>query len=186
MLHFDINWSDLARVAGELEASEKQIQLALHRALRRTEASLRRLSSKGLAQELQLRAVVALRNRLKSIKVRKNAYGRGGDGAALWYGLNDLPVSSFKGRPRSTAAGASFKGKEFDGAFVGRSKFKGKQTIFKRASAARLHIREQLLEIEDKAVVFIEDQVFDKVEEIFWQHFMRDIKARVKFRLGEY
>lgn len=183
MISFDIDWRDLQGVADELQASNKQIAYALSRALRRTEASLRRMSMKGLPPLLGLRAAKALRKRLKSIKVRKGSLQKG-DGVGLWYGLNDLPVSSFKGRPRQLADGASFNGKTFDGAFVARSRIKGKQTIFKRDGKERLHITEQSMPIEDKAIVFIEDQVFDKVETIFWQHFTRDLKARVKYQLG--
>lgn len=185
MLNFDIDWSSLVRVADEIGGSDKQIRFALNRALRRTEASLRRLSSRGLKDTLQLRVASALRKRLKSIKVRKTGGLSGGNGVGLWYGLNDLPVSSFKGRPRKTSSGASFNGKSFEGAFVARSRIKGKRTIFKREGKERLHIVEQQLPIEDKAIVFIEDQVFDKVEEIFWQHFRRDLNARVKYQLGE-
>lgn len=185
MLNFEIEWSSLLSVANDLQATDKQVKLALHRALRRTESALRRISSKGLVKELELRAAKALRKRLKTIRLRKSAYGKADDGVGLWYGLNDLPVSSFKGRPRSTADGASFRGTEFEGAFVARSRVKGKKTIFKRTGDKRLHIAEQNLEIEDKAIVFIEDQVFDKVEEIFWLNFKRDLAARVKYQFRE-
>ena len=53
MLHFDIDWQDLLRIGEELQASDKQIKFALSRALRRTEASLRKLSSKGLPKVLE-------------------------------------------------------------------------------------------------------------------------------------
>lgn len=185
MLNFDIDWSSLVRVADEIGGSEKQIKLALSRALRRTEASLRRLSSMGLPRELQLRAKSALRKRLKTIKLGKVGGLSGGNGVGLWYGLNDLPVSSFKGRPRKTPSGASFNGKSFDGAFVARSKVKGKRTIFKRQGEARLHIVEQQMPIEEKAILFIEDEVFDKVDEIFWNHFRRDLAARVKYQFKD-
>lgn len=184
MLHYDINWDGLTNVANELQASEKQVQFALSRALRRTEATLRRMSSKGLQKELQLRAASALRKRLKSIKARKTGGLRNGEGVTLWYGLNDLPVSAFKGRPRQNSSGAAFNGNQYDGAFVARSKVKGKQTIFKRKNKERLAIIEQLVPIEDRAIQFIEDEVFDQVEDIFWQHFRRDLAARVRYQIG--
>ena len=183
MLHFDLDWRELLQVSTEIGATDKQVMFALSRAMRRTEATLRRISSKGLMQILQLRATSVLRSRLKSIRMRKGGLDK--DGAGLWYGLNDLPVSSFKGRPTETGGGARFRETEYDGAFVGRSKVKGKQTIFKRVREARLPIAEQLHNVEDKAIVFIEDEVFDQVLDIFWQHFKRDLRARVKFRLGE-
>jgi len=62
---------------------------------------------------------------------------------------------------------------------------KGKQTIFKRKDKERLPIVEQQLPIEDKAIVYIEDEIFDQVIEIFWGHFQRDLRARVKYQIGE-
>jgi hypothetical protein len=185
MLSFEIDWSGLNRIGEELGATDKQVQFALSRALRRTEATLRRMSTKGLTQVLQLRTMASMRKRLKSIKLRKTGLNAG-DSVGLWYGLNSLPVSSFKGRPKKTDGGASFRNQQYDGAFVGRSKIKGKQTIFKRDTAKALPISEQLHEIEDKAVVFIEDEVFDQVETIFWGHFRRDLQSRVKFKIGAY
>lgn len=185
MLHYDIDWRELLQVGEELEATDKQVIFAMSRALRRTEATLRRMSSKGLMQILQLRAAGTLRKRLKTIRMRMSSVTAREQGMGLWYGLNDLPVSSFKGRPQKTSGGAAFRGQQYAGAFVARSKVKGKQTIFKRKSGERLPIVEQAHAIEDKAKVFIEDEVFGEVLTIFWQHFKRDLQARVKFRIGE-
>lgn len=180
MLHYDLDFGDVLRLADEFQATEKQVKFSIARAMRRTEATLRRMSSQGLAKELQLRSAKALRNRLKSIRIRMK-----GQELGLWYGLNPLPVSAFKGRPKETAGGASFRGENYQGAFVGRSKVKGKQTIFKRVRESSLPIAEQLHPIEDKAVTYIEDQIFDQVLDIFWKNFTRDLAARVKFKLGE-
>lgn len=185
MLHFDIDWRELLDVGNELQATDKQVIFALSRAMRRTEATLRRMSSRGLAKVLQLRAASALRKRLKSIRTRMSSPTARDQGMGLWYGLNDLPVSSFKGRPKSTPSGASFREQQYDGAFVGRSQIKGKKTIFKRVRDARLPVAEQLHSIEGKAITFIEDEIFEQVLDIFWQHFRRDLRARVKFKLGE-
>lgn len=181
MIHFEIEWSDLLRAGDELGASERQVGKALSFALRRTASRLRTLSSRGLRDELGMRRVSDLRNRLKSITLRKGS----GDGVQLWYGLNDMPVSWFKGRPSKTAKGARFRDVDFAGAFVGRSRVKGKQTVFKRAGKARLAIIEQLMPVEDQAQVFIEDEIFVQVESIFWPIFRRDLQARVNFKIGE-
>lgn len=180
MLNFDIEWSELQAVAGELQASEKQFKAALSRACNRTAATLRKMSSRGLKDELQLRTLAVLRKRLKSIRLRS----KGAAGVVLWYGLNDLPVSSFKGRVRQTKEGADFRGHQFKGAFVAKSGIKGKRTVFKRTGTGRLPIAEQLMPIKDQADIFIEDEIFTQVEEIFWNHFRRDITARVKYNLA--
>lgn len=184
MLHYDVNFGELLQVADELKASKKQVRFALSRAMRRTTASLRKQASKGLARELQLRSVTALRRRLKTISLRMNT-SSDDQAMGLWFGLNPLPVSAFKGRPRQTPTGATFKGEQFPGAFVARSKVKGKQTIFKRKGNGRLPLIEQSVPIEDDAMVFIEDQVFDQVLDLFWKNFRRDLQARVKFNIGE-
>lgn len=192
MLSYDIDWSGLVRVADELGGTDKQVKFALNRALRRTEATLRKMSSQGLQRELELRAASALRKRLKSIKLRKSGGLGASNDVTLWYGLNDLPVSAFKGRVLqdrthgATFIGAAGMSKDFGpDSFVAKSRVKSRRSIFKRKGDARLPIVEQLVPIEDKAIAFIEDEIFDKVEDIFWQHFRRDLAARVRFQLGE-
>ncbi|KVE35262.1 hypothetical protein [Burkholderia sp. TSV86] len=180
MIHFEIEWGDLRRIGDELQASEKQIVFALHRSLHRTASKLRMLSARGLRDELELKRMNALRKRLKSIKLRKGA----GEGVQLWYGLNDMPVSWFKGRPVKTATGARFRGHDFPGAFVARSRYGKGKTIFKRTGKSRLHIEEQLMPIKDQADVFVEDKIFVQVEQIFWPLFRRELEARVKYRIG--
>lgn len=180
-LHFDIDLRELAATGKQLEASEAQVKKALWRALSRTATTLRTMSARGLKSELELRTIGLLRKRLKSLKVRATKDG----GISLWYGLNDMPASWFKGTPKKTAKGASKRGHEVEGAFVARSKFRGRKTILKRKTGARLPIEEQNLPIEDKAVVFIEDNIFDQTEDIFWKHFMRDLKSRVSYEIGE-
>jgi hypothetical protein len=179
MLHFDIDAAQLTAIGAELNATPRQVKAALSRALARTASALRVLSSRGLAKELDLKRVAALRKRLKSVRLRSQA-----GGVTLWYGLNDMPVSWFRGTPRQTGTGVTFRGQDFPGAFVGRSKYAKGKTAFKRAGKARLSIVEQLMPVEDKAVVFIEDQIFDRLETIFWPLFMRDLKARVSYNLG--
>ena len=181
-LFFDIDLAQLKAAGAELQASERQIKFALHYALGRTATSLRTLAARGLKSELELRTINLLRKRLKSLKLRMNSDG---EGVQLWFGLNDMPASWFKGRPKQTSSGASVRGHEFAGAFVAKSKFKGRMTVFKRAGKQRLHITEQTLPIEDQAMVFIEDKIFDQTEQIFWRYFMRDLNARVKFQIGK-
>ena len=181
-LFVDIDASELRRVGDELQASEKQIKFALSAALKRTATTLRTMSARGLKSELELRTINLLRKRLKTLKLRAS---KSGDGVELWYGLNDMPASWFKGTPKQNSKGASMRGQQFDGGFVAKSKFKGRRTVFKRTGKGRLHIQEQNLAVEDRAIVFIEDEIFEQADRIFWKHFMRDLNARVKYNIGE-
>ena len=180
LLHFEVDASDLQRLVTDIGATEKQVKFALHRALTRTATTLRKLASRKLKDELALRTINMLRKRLKSLKLRVSS----GEGFTLWFGLNDIPVSWFTGTPTQGSTGASFRGREFPGAFVAKSKFKGRKTVFKRDGKARLHIAEQLMPVEDRMQVIIEDQIFVQTEKIFWQHFERDLRARVNYGLG--
>jgi hypothetical protein len=181
MIHFDIEWKDLEGIGADLGATDKQVKLALSAALRRTASKLRMLSSKGLKNELDLRRVAALRKRLKSISLRKGQV----DGVQLWFGLNDMPVSWFRGTPKQGKSGAAFKGKEFPGAFVGSSRYAKQKTVLKRTSKERLHIEEQLMPVHDQAQIYIEDDIFVRLEDIFWPLFRRDLAARVKYKIGD-
>lgn len=180
MIHFDIDSKGLFEIADELGATDKQVRYALNRALRRTEATLRKMSSKGLTAELKLRAAAALRKRLKTLKLRSK-----GDSVGLWYGLNPLPVHAFKGRPKEDPKGAWMGDFFFEDGFVAHSTYKGRNTIFKRQGKKRLPIAEQTITVYDDAVVYIEDEIFVHTERIFWQHFRRDLTARVNYQIGE-
>jgi len=181
LLHFEIDATGMDQLVMDLGATEKQVKFALHRALARTATALRTMAARKLKDELALRTINMLRKRLKSLKLRVS----GGDGMQLWFGINDMPVSWFKGTPKRGGDGASFRGQEYKGGFVATSKFKNRKTIFKREGKGRLHIIEQQMAISDRAQVVIEDQIFVQTEQIFWKNFQRDLTARVKYKLGE-
>lgn len=180
-IHLDISDTELLKLGGNLDATEKQVRFAFSRAIRRTAGTLRKMSEKGFQKELELRTIKTIRKRLKTIKLRRTADGQT---VGLWYGLNDMAISQFKGRPAKTTTGASFRGVQFPGGFTGRNS-RGQPTIFKRQSRARLPIEEQALPIKDKMDVFIEDHIFVEVEQIFWKHFIADLKARVMYDIGQ-
>jgi hypothetical protein len=181
LLHFEIDANGIEQLVMDLGATEKQVKFAMHRALARTATTLRTMAARKLKDELALRTINMLRKRLKSLKLRVS----GGDGMQLWFGINDMPVSWFKGTPKRGSDGATFRGQQFKGGFVATSKFKKRKTVFKREGKGRLHIIEQQLPISDRAQVVIEDQIFVQTEEIFWKNFQRDLTARVKYSLGE-
>ena len=178
---FEIDVSALKAVAYELAASEKQVQYAMSRALNRVAATLRVRSSVLLKDKLELRRVSALRKRLKTLKFRK---GRQSGDIRVWFGLNDMPISWFKGAPKKTEKGAVFRGKHYPGAFIAKSHYANK-TILKRVGSERLAIEEQLFPVQERAQNLIEDHVLVGWEELFWEAFCRDLKARVRYNIGE-
>ena len=189
IVFFDtIDARDLELVANELGATINQLRYALHFALRRTEAALRKNATTELKRELGLRTAVALRSRIKKLKIRssmvmqRNGESRGEVG--LWFGLNELPVSAFKGTPKQDYAGAFMNDYFFEDGFVAKSEYSNKKTIFKRAGKRRTPIREQTIAIHQQGMDYIEDNLFERAEDMFWQHFRRDLAARVKYQIG--
>ncbi len=181
MLHFDFDADELRRIAAEFDASEKQLALAYGRALRRTASRLKTQARKGLRERLDLRSAAELRKRMHGFRFSREGGGLGG--VRMWFGLNDLRASAFKGRPKRTARGAAMAGREVEGGFVGRNR-KGARTVMRRTGPKRYPIAEATLDIEDAAQVFIEDEVFDEVEEVFFRNFRAEIRARTIYEVG--
>ncbi|MBP0047654.1 phage tail protein [Marinobacterium sp. AK62] len=180
MLEFDIDYQQIVDLQDELGATEQQIQQAYSRAINRTAGTLRKMSNKGLKDELELRNTKELRKRLRTIRIRK---GKLLDAVTLWYGTNDMKVSAFKGSPKASRGGASFRGTEFPGAFIAKGKG-GPRTIFKRKGQERLPIIEQTLPVKDQMDVYLEDEIFTELESIFFKHFTADLRARVIYGVG--
>lgn len=180
MIRFEIDGSDIRRVARELGASERQVGMSITRSLRRTAGTLRRLAQPALVKGLDLRRGNAIRKRLRDLKMRRKG---GAQEIGVWVGLNDLRIGDFKGSPKQTASGAEFRGVSYLGAFVAKSK-SGKLTIFKRKGKGRFPIIEQTAPIKDQADQILEDEVYPDIAEIFMRHFVTDLRARTVFGVG--
>ncbi|MEI4262792.1 phage tail protein [Roseovarius sp. D0-M9] len=182
MLHFDFDGSEMQRIADEFGATEKQLRYAYSRALRRTASNMKTQARKGLRTRLGLRSASELRKRMEGFKFKR---GSGSDlgGVRMWFGLNDLRASAFKGRPRETAKGATVAGRSVSGGFVAKNT-KGQRTVMRRVGKSRYPIAEARLDIEDEAQTFIEDEVFDEIEDVFFRNFRAEIRARTIYDVG--
>ncbi|AUQ54512.1 phage tail protein [Phaeobacter inhibens] len=180
VLSFDFDARELAKVAEEFGASEKDLQFAYSRALRRTAQTMKTRARKGLRTELELRTAAELRKRLQGFRFSR---GKGLGEVRMWFGLNNMRVSAFKGRALRTGSGASYAGQQFAGAFIAKNS-KGRPTVMRRATQRAYPIKEERMPIEDKAQLFIEDQVFDEIEEVFFKNFRAEIRARTIYNVG--
>lgn len=187
MVNIEFDVQGVREIVDALGATEKQAKLALSRALQRTAATLRRESERGFKSELDLKKLAFIRKRLKSIKLRSGTF----EGAQVWYGLNDMPLSYLRGSVRGgKSGGAAFSGKagsfNFPNGFVVKNPAIGRgKSIYQRKGQARLPIREANAPIKDKMDVYIEDVIFDKIPEILFKHFKQDLTARVRYAIGE-
>ncbi|AFO91534.1 hypothetical protein [Phaeobacter inhibens] len=182
MLPFEIDESELRRIADEFDADKDVLRASFSRALKRTAQAIKTRARKELRTELELRNAAEIRKRLHGFRYKRGAYDLGE--VRMWFGLNDMRVSAFKGRASRTASGARFAGQDFPGAFVGRNR-KGKQTIMRRAGHRAWPIKEEVMPVNDKAQTYIEDQVLDDFEEVFFKVFRAEVRARTLYGIGK-
>lgn len=177
MIRLDIEKGDIDQIAKTLGANEKQVNLAVSRALKRTAGTARKRASKALREGLELRRASDLRKRLRELKLRQKSKRRE---ISIWFGLNDLPVSAFKGRPRQVGKGVTFRNQSFPGGFVATGK-SGRRTIFRRRDRGRFPIQEQTMPVKDQADVILEDEVFADLGEVFMKNLLADLRARTVY-----
>ena len=175
-MYLFIDDAELAAVIDQFaDLDPKAIPLAFHRAMKRTEHSVMSQSRKVLQQEL------ALRNQ-KSMKARVRTYIRpaSSDMAEMkfWFGMNDLSPNAFKGTPKKTRGGLMFRGSYYDKAFV--SVRKGRKVYMQRETDQRYPITKLTIPIPDDIIVKIEDEVLERMPEIFMRHFETDLRGRAK------
>ncbi|MGL5596594.1 MAG: phage tail protein [Aeromonas sp.] len=173
-MYLFIDDADLAAVIDQFaDLDPKAIPLAFHRAMKRTEQSVMSQSRKVLQQEL------ALRNQ-KSVKARVRTYIRpaSSDMAEMkfWFGMNDLSPNAFKGTPKKTRGGLMFRGSYYDKAFV--SVRKGRNVYMQRETDQRYPVTKLTIPIPDDIIVKIEDEVLERMPEIFMRHFETDLRGR--------
>lgn len=185
MLYLDFDAKGIREIIEALGPTERQVKFAISRAAKRTAATLRKKSEAGFKSEIGVKKLAYLRKRLKTIRLKRSNV----EGAELWYGLNPLPLSMLKGRAKDNKPnGASWSGKagsfQFPKGFV-HSGLNGRgRSIYFREGRARLPLDEASAPIKDKMDVYIEDVIFDEVEEIFMNHFIRDLRARLTYNVG--
>lgn len=179
MLAFDFDDSRLDEISTSYDATPKQVKLATNRALKRTAATIRKISSKGLQSELGLRNAAAVRRRLKEYRI-----GKGRSALKLWYGANDLPASAFKGRPKKISGGIQIGGATLHGAFF--AKIRGKRRIMQRTGAGQWAITEATMPVADRMMIYLEDKVFVDIDSIFFKHFRHEIRAATILDIGGY
>ncbi|EEH8549845.1 hypothetical protein GXE18_24295 [Salmonella enterica] len=152
------------------------IKLAYHRALRRTEATVKQLAARMMRDRLKLKA--GLQKRLKG---RIQAYMKPSstaDEMKFWFGLNNLDPLMFRGGAKRAPGGLMIRGTYYERAFV--AIIHGKKKVMQREGAARNPVNRLTLPISDEMIVALEDELFVAMPEIFLRHFETDLRGRVK------
>lgn len=173
-MYLFIDDADLAAVIDMFaDLDPKAIPLAFHRAMRRTEQTVMSQSRKVLQAELALRSQKSVKARVKTyIRPAKSDMSE----MKFWFGMNDLSQSVFKGTPKKTKGGLMFRGSYYDKAFV--SLRKGRKVYMQRETEQRNPITKLTIPIPDDIIVKIEDEVLEKMPDIFLRHFETDLRGR--------
>ncbi|HGS4463219.1 TPA: phage tail protein [Vibrio metschnikovii] len=192
-LPFHIDLEELEAIQNILGATESQVKAAYNRAISRTAITVRSLANKEIRDAMQVKSLKAIRKRFQHFRLRSPSKQKKLDELRLWFGLNDMPVGYLKGRTRRNGTkrdpnGATFtpKGKmapqTYEQGFIARRY--NRRSIFTRTSEKRFPIKEARVPISNALQITIEDEIFDRLPEIFLKHFETDLKGRVKMGLN--
>ncbi|MEZ2603165.1 hypothetical protein [Kluyvera intermedia] len=198
MSGFYIDTVALRSVKAALGASESQMVAAFHKALRQTVNRLYKESVAMMFSETgaKNRKVVQRRIRQSTKKVSGNQPGTG----KVWFGLNDMPVSTLKGsikQPRKIrrqrddkgrfitakgARGATFAPKSpqltpvtFLNSF--RGTVRGKRSIWIRQENG--HVTEARVAVYNPMVSAVKSDLFNHASETLMDYFAKDLRGRV-------
>lgn len=190
---FLIDVEELEAVQNILGATESQVKAAYNRALSRTARTVRSLANKEIRDSMQVKNLKAIRKRFQNFRLRSPSKQKKLDELRLWFGLNDMSVGYLRGRIRRNGSkrspnGATFtpKGKmnpqTYEQGFIANRY--NRRSIFTRTTDNRYPIKEARVPISEALQVTIEDEIFERLPEIFLKHFETDLKGRVKMGLN--
>lgn len=180
LLYMHIDDDVLERMLLQFSAlSDKAIRMAYHRAMKRTEITIRKQALNLMRERLGLRPVQ------RSLKRRVQAYLKPGQDSAelkFWFGLNDLDPLLFKGGVRKAAGGLMIRGTYHEQAFV--AVIRGRRGVWRRKGKQRTPLERIRVPIDDEMIVALEDEVFLNLPDIFLRHFETDLRGRSTLAAG--
>lgn len=184
-LTFDIDLDELESIVDMLDATEHQMVAAYNRALGRTSVTLQKLSRKLVQSEIGAKSAREMQRRLLDYRIRNP---KGLDELKLWFGLNDVAAHLLKGQMSKLEEGAKFSSQK-----VGSKAYKrgfivkngSKKYLYERFGPKRWAYSAAHIGISDRLKVSIEDEIFEKLPDIFMHHFYIDLKGRVKKGLSK-
>ena len=170
---------DSAKVQKALKLTEKQMGTLFKRAAKRTAQNVRVIASKGNLGLEGLRRKKVPRARVKPLNR--------GDKIGIWFGLNDVRLSEFKGKPKKVEGGVVFRGKFYDGYFLARFKHDPNPKSIKRVlilPPGGKSWEEAVVPIEKEALRFIETRIQPQVGKLFNKNFEQTVDAHAHIKWG--
>lgn len=195
---FYIDVSELRAIQSALNASESQFIGAFNKALRATTTRLSKESATLLMQVTGAKGQEMRKRRVRYFVSKMTSQKSGG--GKIWFGLNDVPVSSLKGTMRGQrkikrkrddhgrfvkkrgARGATFVPKSsalvpvsFVNSFI--ATLFGKKTIWIRTSSGFLN--EARISIREPMIGGIDNGIYPQAGEMLLDYFAKDLRGRV-------
>ncbi|KFC09034.1 hypothetical protein GTGU_01226 [Trabulsiella guamensis ATCC 49490] len=163
-------------VAMFADVSSGVIKLAFHRARRRTEATVMQQATRMMQQKLKLASGV--QKRLKR-RIQSHLKATTADASEMkfWFGLNNLDPGMFSGGVRRVRGGLMIRGTYYERAFV--AIIRGKRKVMQRLGKSAFPVVNVTVPISDEMTIALEDELFERIPDIFLRHFETDLRARV-------
>ena len=168
---------DTDKVQKALNVTEKQMTALHKRAAKRTAQNVRVIASKGNLGLGELRRKKVPRARVKPLNR--------GDKIGIWFGLNDVRASEFKGTPKKVEGGVTFRGKFYQGYFLARLKHDPNPTSVRRIlilPPGQTSWEEVMIPIENLARDFIDREIQPKIEGLFNKNFEQSVDGQAALK----
>lgn len=177
LFDLDIHEGEINQLIQDLTATPLQVEKAMTSTVNRMASWLKTQSARGLSTHLEIPQNV-LRRRLKNFRLRRS---QGTTEVNVWYGLN--PISFIRLKPKKTGTGIQAGKHSVEGGFIASGK-NGNRQVFKRRGAKRLPIDAQFVDIEEQAIVFIDDHLIgsSSFDAVFLETFERELAWRTQIR----
>lgn len=170
MVRIDVQIAGGQQIIDELQATHKQVEIALRSTVRKVAGWLRTKAYRGLAPELAI-PIKVLRRRMKTFALKTSPDGTQ---MTLWFGLN--PIGLIYLGAKQTKKGVTAGKHKVPGAFIAKGQ------VFKRTGKGRLPIEQQVVKVQDQAQEWIENELLADVdiERRFFQVFEQELRWRAR------
>ncbi|WMY72724.1 hypothetical protein RHD99_14710 [Buttiauxella selenatireducens] len=176
-LYMQLDEAQLDHIVGLFaDLSPRIIRLAFHRAQRRTEGTVRQQAVRMMQQRLQLASGAQKRLR-KRVQAHLKPSAADASEMKYWFGLNDIDPALFRGGIRRVKGGLMIRGTYYERAFV--AVLHGKKKVMQRVGKAAYPVVSLTVPISDEMTTALEDELFERIPDIFLRHFETDLRGRV-------
>lgn len=173
----DFDGDSINALVNAFGATESQFEAAMRSTYGKMGRWLRSRGTRELSALLKIKQKI-LRGRIKAFGLQGGIgdHGRAA-GAKVWFGLR--PISLTRLNARQVAGGVRADGGRFvEGAFI--ANIDGHRQVMKRVGKSRLPIETVYADIDEPALVYVEDNLIGTAE--FDQQFFKYLEHELKWR----